>query len=196
MPWVLSMNKRRIHRDLLSIHEKYGPVVRIAPDELSFVNAQAIQDIYARRNGRYPFPKNPAMYNKAPNGAHYLLTALDSEHPRLRQQVIRAFSNKAKSEQEILVQAQVDLLLQKLDSLLHDNDPVMVDIGQEMSYAVFDILGELGFKESFNCINSPNYRDFLGLLFTWPKAGVLVTSLKSYKFFIPFLYFLLPRDIV
>lgn len=48
MPWGLSTNKRRIHRDLLSIHEKYGPVVRIAPDELSFVNAQAIQDIYAR----------------------------------------------------------------------------------------------------------------------------------------------------
>lgn len=72
----------------------------------------------------------------------------------------------------------------------------MVDIGQEMSYAVFDILGELGFVQSFNCINSPNYRDLLGLLFTWPKAGVLFTSLKSYKFLIPFLYFLLPRDIV
>lgn len=30
---------------MIQLHEKYGPVLRIAPDELSFANAQAWQDI-------------------------------------------------------------------------------------------------------------------------------------------------------
>lgn len=31
---------------MIKLHKKYGPVLRIAPDELSYASAQAWQDIY------------------------------------------------------------------------------------------------------------------------------------------------------
>jgi hypothetical protein len=32
--------------DILSVHEKYGPVVRISPDEISFVDGDALKRLY------------------------------------------------------------------------------------------------------------------------------------------------------
>jgi len=34
------------HNDVLQIHEKYGPVVRISPDEISFVDGYALKRLY------------------------------------------------------------------------------------------------------------------------------------------------------
>ena len=34
------------HSDVLKIHEKYGPVVRISPDEISFVDGDAMKRLY------------------------------------------------------------------------------------------------------------------------------------------------------
>ena len=36
----------RIDQKILSLHQKYGPIVRIAPNELSFWNAEAVAPIY------------------------------------------------------------------------------------------------------------------------------------------------------
>lgn len=35
------------HDDILKLHEKYGPVVRIAPNEVSFVDGQALKKVYS-----------------------------------------------------------------------------------------------------------------------------------------------------
>ncbi|PMD42183.1 hypothetical protein L207DRAFT_377650, partial [Hyaloscypha variabilis F] len=34
------------HTDILELHDKYGPVVRIAPNEVSFVDATALSAVY------------------------------------------------------------------------------------------------------------------------------------------------------
>ena len=48
---MLSVHTCTIHRDLQRLHSVWGPVVRIAPIELSFDDAQAFQDIYGRGKG-------------------------------------------------------------------------------------------------------------------------------------------------
>lgn len=45
----------QLHKDNLALHEIYGPVVRIAPDQLSFTSLEALQTIYGASNG---FPKS------------------------------------------------------------------------------------------------------------------------------------------
>lgn len=34
------------YHDILAVHEKYGPVVRISPDEISFVDGDAMKRLY------------------------------------------------------------------------------------------------------------------------------------------------------
>lgn len=44
------------------IHEKYGEVVRLAPDEISFANEQAWTDIYTARRGHKRAQRDKAYY--------------------------------------------------------------------------------------------------------------------------------------
>jgi hypothetical protein len=39
------------HNDILDIHRQYGPVVRIAPDDVSFVDRQAMKTLYGHGTG-------------------------------------------------------------------------------------------------------------------------------------------------
>jgi hypothetical protein len=44
------------------MHEKYGDVVRLAPDDLSFATKQAWKDIYMHRPGHKESKKHPIWY--------------------------------------------------------------------------------------------------------------------------------------
>jgi hypothetical protein len=39
------------HQDILDLHDKYGPVVRIAPNEISFVDKDALTRVYGHSSG-------------------------------------------------------------------------------------------------------------------------------------------------
>ena len=43
----------------IALHRKYGSVVRVMPNELSFDNAQAWEDIYGFRQGGINMHKDP-----------------------------------------------------------------------------------------------------------------------------------------
>ena len=57
-PWAASLSKYwlvrhtmkgQLHRELIRLHDRYGPVVRIAPNELSVADLGAIRRIYGKR---------------------------------------------------------------------------------------------------------------------------------------------------
>jgi hypothetical protein len=73
-PWVVK-----------SMHERYGPVVRLAPMEVSFIDEQAWKDIYG--------------YRATTSAKHSLILADDETHPWMRRMSRPAFSAKALREQ-------------------------------------------------------------------------------------------------
>ena len=62
MPFIYSMLRARLVFDQAKIHEKYGDIVRIAPDEISFANEEAWTDIYTFRRGHKRATKDPAVF--------------------------------------------------------------------------------------------------------------------------------------
>lgn len=38
--------KGQWHQDILDLHQRYGPVVRISPNEVSFVDKDALEQVY------------------------------------------------------------------------------------------------------------------------------------------------------
>jgi len=42
-----------------TLHDKYGPIVRLSPNELSFNTVDAWEDIYGHRHGRPNMAKDP-----------------------------------------------------------------------------------------------------------------------------------------
>ena len=45
-------------QNIKQIHGKYGNIVRLAPNEVSFVKTEALNDILANQPGHRLFPKN------------------------------------------------------------------------------------------------------------------------------------------
>lgn len=135
MPWVQTL------------HQQYGEVVRIGPNELSFITDSAWKDIYMHRQGRSQFPKNFTF--NAPNETLSVLSADDASHSRQRRVLAHAFSDKALREQEPLLHVYVDLLISKLKEESHANKGV-VDLVDWYRYTTFDIIADLCFGESFH----------------------------------------------
>ncbi len=77
LPW-------KIHQ----LHEQYGPIVRLAPNELSYISFEAWNDIYGRGEGRSQLRKDysfaPGEMNKGKRANSLFFELDDNEHARLR----------------------------------------------------------------------------------------------------------------
>ncbi|CAK7213266.1 hypothetical protein SBRCBS47491_001744 [Sporothrix bragantina] len=110
---------------ILPMHNKYGPVVRIAPDQLSCIDTAAWRDIYGRRNdlssnlttkeedGDDELAKDPRFYHI--DGVNELiLSESRANHAKLCRQLQPGFSNRAMREQAPMIERYVTLPVKRL----------------------------------------------------------------------------------
>lgn len=104
------------------LHDKYGPVVRVSPIEVSYCDSQAWKDIYGHRTAsKKSFLKDPRFYSRSVNGAYSIISsATDEEHARHRRVLTHSFSDKALKEQEPLLKRWAQKLTQKLGEACQD----------------------------------------------------------------------------
>jgi cytochrome P450 len=115
LPYVYAVITGRAHYWTKDIHDRYGDVVRVAPNELSFINGKAWNDVYGHRvRGKPSINKHLEYYPLpfSPNLA--ILTADDVNHGRIRKIFSNAFSERSLKAQEMLFQTYVNLLIEKL----------------------------------------------------------------------------------
>ncbi|KAK3946266.1 cytochrome P450 [Diplogelasinospora grovesii] len=150
-PYSASYLGGRQPYDMLKLHEKYGPVVRISPTELSFNSAQSFRDIYGHRKGHETFIKS-AFYDGgsfADKGVHSIVSERDPErHAEMRRYLSSAFSDRSLREQEHLVAHHVDAFVEQVGRLRE------VDMTTWFNLMTFDIIGDLAFGVSFGGIQS------------------------------------------
>lgn len=139
---------------LLELHERYGPVVRTAPNELSFSSAASWRDIYGFRQGHRPFVKSP-FYDGGSfaDQAHSIVSERDpGTHGQMRKYLSNAFSDRSLKEQESLVAEVVDLFIGQIG--VHASGKDGADMVMWFNLTTFDIIGSLAFGESFGGLNS------------------------------------------
>ncbi|TLD29127.1 hypothetical protein PspLS_03652 [Pyricularia sp. CBS 133598] len=172
-----------INHRLHEAHEKYGDVIRIAPWQLSYTTATAWTDITAGHKGQ--IPTNPA-YGQAEKdlfGACGFLWVGNEEHARHRRVLSPAFSDKSLREQEPIVSKYLDLLVTRVKERSGD----VVDFWLWMNFTTFDIIGDLTFGESFDCLKESRLHPWVDYLMsrlhmmmygqimtTMGKLGVLI----------------------
>ncbi|KAI0828784.1 cytochrome P450 [Hypoxylon sp. FL0890] len=136
--------KRDLHIEIWRNHQKYGPVVRIGPDRLTFNSATALRDIY--QNERVTKPPT-YLCTQAKPGAHSIWNALDrGMHRRKRKLVGRATTDASMRSFEPSMIEQVDIFIQQLGRIRHQP----VDVKNRCSYLSFDIIGLLSFGYSLH----------------------------------------------
>ena len=180
IPYVWNLAKGDLTQRTQELHQRYGPVVRLAPNELSFIDGQAWHDIYGHHRGSPNFPKNPLWMAPAENGIHSILSANDADHSRYRRLLAHAFSERALVEQEHLIISYINLLISRLRECASSRDTAVVDLVQWFNFTTFDVVGDLSLGESFHCLEESRYHGWVSILFTQFKAAALFISLRFF----------------
>ncbi|KAF5875949.1 putative toxin biosynthesis cytochrome p450 protein [Botrytis fragariae] len=168
-------------------HEKYGPTVRLAPNKLSFTQSQAWFDIHGHRTQKRMrwFDKDPSVYLRRYNGVPSIVDADEQDHARFRRLLANAFSEKALRDQEPILQQYVNLLISQLHKTLDGPQGGVVDLAKWINFTTFDIIGDLTFGHSFDCLESGEEHPWISLL---PGAARTMTYLLAFKHFPTIVY--------
>lgn len=169
LPRFRMYNSGFAHRRLVALHARYGDTVRIGPDEVSIAGARSWSEVAGQKRlavpaaGADPHGAAAATYVENPKERlFYSYAALptsiirmpQAEHTVARRTLAPAFSAKAVAEQEPLVQQYVDqlvVLMRQTAAPAGPHAPV-ADMAQYLNWALFDIIGELGFGEAFGSL--------------------------------------------
>ena len=145
-------------------HDRYGDIVRLRPDALSFNSAQAWKDIYGAQPGKQQLQKDPDFYLPQKAGSSIFISN-DSDHSRMRRNLAHAFSDLALKEQEDLMTGYFELLIEKLRAQVSGPDKGKVDIVKWFNCTTFDIVGDLAFGQPFGSLQAGEYHFWIGNIF-------------------------------
>ena len=178
IPYVYRLINGRFVHWTTKLHAKYGEVVRISPDELSFIGPTAWQDIYASRP---QLPRPDVGKLEVSIGAKAMIAADNENHARQRRIVSYAFSDRALREQEYILKKYTDLLITRLHEQLkvtkvHHG----LDICSWLQFATFDIIGGLCFGQSFHSLESMETHEWVQTILKGVKFGMLLTAFQYF----------------
>ncbi|KAI6359389.1 hypothetical protein MCOR25_007083 [Pyricularia grisea] len=150
--WLMSsVNRHRHNNDIEALHAKYGPVVRVGPNELSFATEEALKAIHNPPPSHPIFTKNGTIESllarlvwSAPN----LLSTHDkATHKRLRNALQPAFTAKSLLEQEGIGQYHIDKEVKKIMSISSKDHEAVFNLSENVAVMIWDIVGDLSFGE-------------------------------------------------
>jgi hypothetical protein len=164
-PYAYNLATGALPHRILELHEQYGPIVRLAPSELSFTMEEAWLDIYGKQQGKPQLQKDQCQMYLAPNMAKSILTEPnDASHGRMRRvfdiafknldvdpyrrNFSHAFSEKTLRESEPILQKYFDKLIFKL----RENVGKPIDMVAWIEFTLFDTIGDLLFGRPFDCL--------------------------------------------
>jgi hypothetical protein len=149
------------HVIIHGLHQKYGKVVRLAPNELSIVDESAMRALYGHGatavKGNWYRAFQPAQAE--PNA----LATQDREiHAKIRRRLAPAFKMTAVLRLEDSMQGCLDKIMQQLDELASRG--AMIDMCYWTNALAWDVIGQLCYGEPLgppNGADGINIRDIL-----------------------------------
>jgi cytochrome P450 len=171
VPYLVRALQGRLAFDLLELHRHYGPIVRIAPNEL----ALAFEGVWDTvQGGTYDneIPKLNNYYRVQANQTEFIMTAPPEDHAQMRRALSYGLSDRGIRDMESRMIEMLDKMLGRLldlcrgrDSIPTDQpaqgDEAVIDIAKWCNFSTFDMIGELAFGESYKCLETATYHPWV-----------------------------------
>lgn len=178
IPYTLSILRGRLHTDTAALHRRYGPVIRVAPNELAFADPSAWKDVMG--GGSKELAKWGDVYLLPAFMAPHLQNTVDKEHHKmLRRAVAPGFSDQSLRAQEPLVSKYIQNLTERLRESCSAGRDVF-NLEKWYRFTVFDIIGDLALGESFGCLNSAEFHPWIQGMTDAGKVMWLLTAASMY----------------
>lgn len=185
LPYTLSILNGRLHTDTAALHRRYGPVVRVAPNELAFADPSSWRDVMG--GGSRELAKWGEAYLIPEFMPPHLQNTVDKEHHKmLRRAVAPGFSDQSLRAQEGLVAGYIGNLVERLRETCAAGgsgpgaNSAVVDLERWYRFTVFDIIGDLALGESFGCLNGADFHPWIKGMNDAGKVMWLLTAASMY----------------
>lgn len=174
--WMLHIvHSGRRHIYLKQLHDKYGPYVRIGPNEVSFCDVNAIQPVL----GTDGMPKGPKWESRMlPNPEiPPILLALRSpaEHTARRRIWARAFTAGAIKEYQDSIVKRANQLVGVLSN--EASRDATVDVSKWIGCFTFDFMGDMVFGGGFELMSETKDHEFKHLMHKNLQVGTHIEQL-------------------
>ncbi|KAF2653597.1 cytochrome P450 [Lophiostoma macrostomum CBS 122681] len=196
---VVSVQRGDVHRQLKHFHEKYGPIVRYAPNELSYANGAAWKDIYGNRPGHLPFKRSATFFRKlSADDPESIMGPNEEAHARMRRAFANSFSEKSLKDQSPTVERYVSAMIEQLKAPVAGRlwKERTVDLVDWLIYVAFDISGDLSFGESFDCVKNGKAHYWVEISHDFGKGLAALAAINHYPPMHKLLRYVLPQKVM
>ncbi|KAI1135802.1 cytochrome P450 [Hypoxylon sp. FL0543] len=164
-----------------SLHQKYGPVVRISPIEVSVQDPSATNQIYSVKN---EFRKAAWYRYFQPDFINVFSTTDVDYHRRHRRLLASEISETGLNVHKPVVESKVRLAIERMAEEMEERGAT--DVYRWTLYMATDVIGELSFGSSFRMLEtkevSQYIRDLKSLGFAGAIRATFPTLIKINKF--------------
>ncbi|KAL2816694.1 cytochrome P450 [Aspergillus granulosus] len=195
IPYMRMTIGGRFPQAIKKLHQEHGNVVRIAPNELSFIQGDAWKAIYGTRVGHRQKMKDFRFYSPSVGGAPSIIVSNDADHSRFRRLMSHGFSDSSLRGQEPIIKSYVDLLMQRLHENIEGGKKA-VDLVKWYNFTTFDIIGDLAFGEPFDCLKNSDYHQWISILLSQVKTATYANVSRRLPGSRYLLQLITPRHIV
>ncbi|TEB30428.1 high nitrogen upregulated cytochrome P450 monooxygenase 2 [Coprinellus micaceus] len=153
----------KYHIKLKQLHDRYGPIVRIGPNELSIVQVELIPQIL----GSQGMPKGPLwegrriLPSKNFNINNHLIGVRDLQrHAQLRKPWNKAFGVGPLKDYEEMLRSRAGMMGSRLDEICGEGVG-RVDLTEWTSFFAFDFMGDIAFTSDFSLLQNGDVNGFV-----------------------------------
>ncbi|KAL5339825.1 cytochrome P450 [Aspergillus crustosus] len=144
--WFRGQKPNYVH----DLHQKYGSIVRVSPDEVDICDLEAVKEIH-KTGGR--FLKSAFYQALTPPGTENVFSTTDPAfHAAHRRLLATAISDSSLTAFESIIAERIRLTVDKMTGELRSRGAI--DIFKWWLFMATDIIGELSFGESFRMLES------------------------------------------
>jgi len=171
----------RIH----AAHEKYGPIVRVGPNELSFANPAAVRDIYTSKS----FVKEETFYRaKRIFHENHLFSFRNAEaHNQRRKLLARGFSQAAINQFEPNLISKIQTLLDQWERLSRSSEEP-INVYPWAHWLGFDTVYHLMFEEDPGSVKKGKADPIMQYIRAWRPTFIykeFMPQLEQWGLYVP-----------
>ncbi|KAF0637148.1 hypothetical protein FPSE5266_04382 [Fusarium pseudograminearum] len=174
IPYIRKLAGGECHFTILEMHKKYGPIVRVGPNDLSLNHPDGMKALRGhRKTGTGENSKEPISTSM---NFDNIIGADRENHQRYRRSLAHGFSQQSMTAQQPIIRGYVDKLMKGLHAE-SDNGTKPVNIAAWYNFTTFDVIGDLAFGEPFGCLDTGKLHPWITLMFSGVKEVSFTTAM-------------------